>query len=299
MAQPKSFRSSMTLSTAGAVKALDTKALFNAAHLESTDSPINEFLDRIEDLNKRMPPPAAADSYSGQLILLGTVAAVESYIRTLFRRLIILDPTAQEKVLETQISYGAALHLKPDLLPEALLESMSFVSEKTMTEALRKVLGVEGQLPADLLQTLKGYVKVCQIRHCAVHRFGKLGANNAISLGMDAHSALLEKPLNIDYLGMQRIIAVTIAFVKTLNNYLFNEMISRVHVNTWTGKYNSDKKKFARYYDLFRDSKSVVPTLPAKQLHATFYKQVVNFREAKPLAASASSAASSPGALTP
>lgn len=299
MAQPNIFRSTMTLSIAGTITALDTKTLFDAAHLDSTDSPINEFLERIEDLNKRMPAPGTADRYAGQLILLGTVAAVESYIRTLFRRLIILDPTAQEKVLETQISYGAALHLKPDLLPEALLESMSFVSEKTMTEALRKMLGVEGQLPVDLLQSLKDYVKVCQIRHCAVHRFGKLGANNAISLGMDAHSALLEKPLHIDYLALQRIIAVTIAFVKTLNNYLFNEMISRVHVNTWTGKYNSDKKKFALYYDLFRDSKSTVPTLPAKQLHATFYKQVMNFTATKPFGTSARSTARLTGTLTP
>ena len=273
-ASNKPFRSALAISRAGASPTLDTHLLFDSGYSDSKASPLDEFLTRIDEINKLTPHPNEFNIYQGQLILLGAVAAVESFIRTLFRKIINIDPEAQSCVHGSEVSFGAALHLKPDLLPEAILERISFAGRGGITEAMKSLLGVKGALPPDLKEAVDEYARICHLRHCAVHRFGKLGANNAIALGLDQHKALIEKPLTFDYASLQNGISIITGFVKTINNFLFNEILSRVPRESWTGRYNRDRALFLRYYALFVDSTSVVKSAPAKDLHRQFMNQL-------------------------
>jgi hypothetical protein len=269
----KIFRSRISLCVAQANPALVTHALFDVKHRESRVSPIDEFLKRLQAVNKLAPQPSNFDAFQGQLVLLGAVAAVESYLRTLFRRLIAMDTASQNSVHDQDVSYGAALYLPKDLMPEAILERIAFVSEKSIVEALRKLLAISVQIPADLDSAISDYVRICQLRHCAVHRFGKLGVKNAISLGLADHHNLLEKPLKLDYVSLQNAIAIATGLVKTLNNFLFNEMICRIPENTWSGTYSADKALFKNYYQLFADKVSAQRTPPANALYKQFRRQ--------------------------
>src|SRR5579872_7095303 len=238
------FRSRLVVSVAPVNPSLLTHTLFDSTHRESRESPISEFLSRLQILNRLAPQPVGFDPFQGQLVLLGVVAAVESYLRMQFRRVIDLDATSQNQVHDQDVSYGAALFLKKELLPEAILERIAFVSEKSITSALRDLLGVKGNMPPDLSVAITDYARICQLRHCAVHRFGKLGAKNAYNLGFADHSSLLEKPLKLNYVALQNAIAISTGLVKSINNFLFNEILCRVPDSAWSGDYRRDRVLF-------------------------------------------------------
>ena len=267
------FRCRLTVCTSPANPALLTQQLFDNLYREFTDSPIDEFLTRLQAINRLAPQPLNFDPFQGQLVLLGVIAAVESYFRTLFRRLIACDEICQEIVNKRDVSYGAATHLTLEMLPEAILERFSFISRDSIADAMKDLLAVKGNLPPELNIAIKDYGRVCQLRHCAVHRFGKLGVSNAMSLGLADHKTLLEKPLKLDYVALQNTIAISTGMVKTLNNFLFNEMISRLPTTSWTGVYASDKRIFMKYYSLFADKISTNRSAQPNQLYKQFIKQ--------------------------
>ncbi len=276
------FRSKMVACVSPANPPLQTHTLFDASYKQSVDSPLDEFLTRLAALNVLAPKPTSWDPIQGQLVLLGAIAAVESFIRTLFRRLISMDAIAQESVHERDVSFGAALHLPRELLPEAILERISFVSKKSISDGLKDLLAIKGPLQSQLEAAVEDYVRVCQLRHCAVHRFGKLGTSNAISLGLETHKALLEKPLLLDYVALQNAIAIATCLVKTLNNFLFNEMISRLPPASWTGDYKKDRQLFVKYYSVFCDKVSAHRTAQPAMLYRQMMTQRTLWSNGKP-----------------
>lgn len=272
----KSFRSRIVVCPAQANPVLLTHTLFDAAHQESGDSPITEFLKRLEELNKLAPQPGNFDPYQGQLVLLGVVAAVESFLRALLRRIISSDDVSRDLVHDRDVAYGAALYLTEELLPEAILERIAFVSEKSIVSALNDLLGVKN-VPADLKSAINDYARICQLRHCAVHRFGKLGVKNAIQLGLVEHKEILEKPLHLNYVALQNVIAIATGLVKSINNFLFNEILCRVPDSQWVGKYTKDRVVFGKCYKLFADKVSVIRTPPPNAVYKQFMRQRADF----------------------
>ena len=276
------FRSKLSVCRSPANPALPTATLFDLSHVESSHSAVDQYLTRLTSINLLTPAPAAFNPLQAQLVLLGVVAAVESYFRTLLRRLITLDADCQKCTEEQVVPFGAAMHLSKPMMPEALLERVTFVSETSLVEAIRQFVGLKGNLPPDLLTTFKDYAAVCQLRHCAVHRFGKLGVKNAIYLGLSEHKPILEKPLVLTYLALQNAIAISTGVVKTTNNFLFNEVLSRLPSTTWTKKWGKDKAVFMRYYDLFADTVSSTKAAPARDVYALFQDQRSKFAASLP-----------------
>lgn len=273
----KFFRCRLVLGISPVNPSLRAEKLFDDTYEESTESPIDEFLVRLQTIMKLAPQPENFDPLQGQLILLGVIAAVESYFRTIMRRLIVMDLECQSCVHEREVAYGAAIHLAKNMLPEAMLERISFISSESIKSAIKELLAVKGNLPAELLTAINDYVQVCQLRHCAVHRFGKLGVKNAIALGLVRHKKLLEKPLKLDYTALQDTIAISTGLVKTVNNFLFNEMLSRISRSEWTTQYAKDKRRFLAYYKLFSDAVSTNASPPAKEVYLNFIEQMRAF----------------------
>ena len=268
-------RTSVTLCLSPPNPALRTEALFDEMYVEHRGSPISEFHTRLYSINRLSPQPANFDELQAQLVLLGVIAAVESYIRALYRKLLIVDEQAASASEARELSFGAAMHLSRELMPEGILEKISFISEATIWDSTKQLLGIRGEAPADLKSAMQDYTTVCQLRHCAVHRFGKLGASNAIKLGLSTHKHLLEKPLKLSYSDLQNAIAISTCFVRTLNNFLFNELLSRLPTSSWQGTYARDRTRFSRYYKLFADKTSVSPTASPSAVYAEFRAQRV------------------------
>jgi len=274
-----------------------TDALFDGSFTEAAASAIDTFYQKSGELNVLILDPrdfrlmfqglrtggrispavhneletALSDTTSikpvfSNLVLLGYISAVESYIREILRRVITIDSEARRACEAKSISYGAALFHTPLMLPEALLEQMSFISRRTIEDTIREFVGiVKVQIPKGISDILIEYENVCQLRHCIVHRFGKLGANNAIKLGLDLHSSFIEKPIKLDYAGLQRVAAVCSNLVKEVNQFLWEYVMMRLIAEPanqtkwkkknsnipWSWDFRRDKAAFKKYFDTF------------------------------------------------
>jgi len=207
----------------------------------------------------------------GALAVLGYMSAVESYFRALLRNLIEIDQHVRILAEPMEITFAAARYHRRELVAEALTEGMSFAGEQNVTDMLRKRIGIKDQLPVEVEGILKEFRKVCEIRHCCVHRFGRLGSKNAVSLGIVQHQDILEKPFTPTLDDLQTIADLLRTFVKTLNNYIFRSLIERIGLEggstnggfcdwQWTGDFQEDSHRFERYYNLFASKNDTPPS---------------------------------------
>lgn len=256
---------------------LETQDLFDKDFRESNMSPIDTFFEKTTELNKLVGLPADFSSQLAVLILLGYVSAVESYFREIIRKLILIDNASHKKCEKQSLTYGAALTHGPEMLPEALLETVSFAGSENIKNSLNRFLKIaQGDCSSDVNEALDQFSKVCQLRHCCVHRFGRLGSNNAIALGLEDHKEYLEKPLKIDFDSLQEIFLVCNNMVREINNFLFEKILKRSvseGAYSWEWDLRKDKVEFKKYYDLFISDKnppSEIPTL--KKAYEEFRK---------------------------
>ncbi|MGJ0430061.1 hypothetical protein [Methylobacter sp.] len=262
---------------------LDTCSLFNSAHDDSSTSPIDQFIENALGITKLWAthPTEELAPEVGILLLLGYVSAVESYMRALVRRLIYCDPFSQECCEKLQLSYGAALHHKADVLPEALLEETVFSGKAEITKALDKFVGFKLNNKS-ILELLDQYEMVCQLRHCCVHRFGKLGAKNAIALGLQSHKEFLEKPVLLTKSSISSIADLLFVLVKSINNDVFRHVMERSATSKlkgsdqlgigWTWHKTNDKRLYKRYYLVFSSTKDAQPSPSSDELYERFRK---------------------------
>ncbi len=272
--------------------------LFDINYSEPRQSPLDTFLDKIGELNRLILDPRDTKSEIARLssirkisnfaevqlllsinntnqvspvfanlILLGFISAVESYFREIIRRIVLNDPESGKACEVRTVAYGAAIYHKKNMLPEALLETISFIDKDKIKKDLKDFLGIKGgaAFPTTVDEALMEYENVCQLRHCIVHRFGKLGANNAIKLGLDIHSKFLEKPILLNYNSLQTVSQICTNVAKEVNQFLWSYLMMRLiadptnatdwkrknNLIPWTWTFSSDKKKFKVYYDIF------------------------------------------------
>lgn len=234
---------------------LDTRNLFDTSHCEPNMSAIDTFFEKTGELHKIFKSPEEVIGQLPNLVLLGYVSAVESYFREITRRLIVFDEESRTACENQTLTYGAAIiHRDSEMLPEALLENLSFASKKGIIEAIKNFLGIKGNFPTEVDKVLDEFSRVCQLRHCIAHRFGKLGSNNAIKLGLMEHKECLEKPLKLNDRNLQEVFLVCNNTVKIINNFLFQTVLARTLKEEdciWTWDLRKDKPEFKKYFDVF------------------------------------------------
>jgi hypothetical protein len=216
------------------------------------------------------------------LLLLGYMSALESFLRALIRELVNIDEVARSCAEPQLISYGAAIHHETELLADALLETVSFAGRSGVSEALKSFLGIRVKAFTDEMgPLLSDYQRICELRHCCVHRFGKLGAKNALSLGMSTHKALLESPFTLDSHSFQEIALRLRTFAKSLNNVVCLLILDRTAVNkgdrgepiysdNWSWNLRRDRKRFSKYYEIFASQKDAVPSPTMNDVYESF-----------------------------
>ena len=212
------------------------------------------------------PSPASCNREMGSLMLLGFVSAVESYVRSLICGVISADEGARIASQKEQISFAAATHQSRSVLAEALIEHMSFSSPRRIAEALKIYAGFrKGAVERGLSNFGKEFNKACQMRHCIVHRFGRLGSQNALALGFDEYKFYVNERLDFSYATTQQVASVCDVFVRSLNNFCYDYVLRRTyHKNyvDWTSDLRKDKPKFRPYFNLF-SSLAHHPTSPS------------------------------------
>lgn len=265
---------------------LDTSTMFNRGFIENNESPIDTYFNKIQSL-VILVNPASFNEINANLVVLGCMSVFESYMREMIRRTILIDEITRKNCELMPITYGAAISHNSGLLPEAILEDISFAGKDNIKESLKQFIGIKGHLPNSLSLALEEFSKVCEIRHCLVHRFGKLGTKNAIKLGLTNHSICIEKPLQLDFTLLQSIQLACNVVVKEINNYVFNSLLQRLIIGDdgkkktstiWTWNFTRDRNIFSKYYKTFVSSnESTVNHSSAKgafDLYRDFYKRL-------------------------
>lgn len=263
----------------------NTATLFDPGFIDTKTSPIDQFLNNTNSLNIIYLNTNPLTPVLANLVFLGYVSAVESYVRALIRGLINIDEYAQRIVETRPVSYGAAIHHSPHLMPEALMEGSSLADPDTIKSTLEKLVGISLPL-SELKKPFDEFNKLCHLRHCCIHRFGKLGVNNAIELGLLNHKHLLEKPIHLTKDDLNNIADTLRTFVKTLNNTTYRSILERTMNRTkknnrqiddppkytvsWTWDYRRDKGRFKEYYDLFSTKVDTIASPSDKEMYLRF-----------------------------
>lgn len=252
---------------------LDATLLFPASATSAVISPVDRFIEnsnRLSVIYANSPFREAFTPELGSVLLLGHVSAVESYLRGVVRGLVHVDEHTESLASPKELTYFAASHHARDLLPEALLESISFSNAATVSFTLKEFCGItgmgNGNFPKELKSVFDKYSDICQLRHCCVHRFGLLGASNAHKLGLPKGSPQIEKPLSLTIDMLEDISSILQKFVLSLNAYIYQDVLqrtfSRSSLNTpdesehqydakWALDFAQDEARFAQYHSLF------------------------------------------------
>ena len=266
---------------------LDTTEWFDRTHTNVPQSPVDEFRANLVQINRLYLQADSRGEYTpmlGSLVYLGMVSAAEGYFRSLLRRLILVDPACQHNASSRTVSYGAALHHESDLLPEALLEGLSLASKKNVASELKTLCNIsqmskDGGVPNTLEQLFQNFEAICQVRHCGIHRFGKLGSQQALKLGMDQHKPFLEKPLKLTVQHLQDIAEALEALIRAVNSYCFADILKKTHTagptgrekklyqSVWQLDWEADQGRFTSYYDVFASRGGSQPSAPARDLY--------------------------------
>jgi len=261
---------------------LDTSKFFDPSHLADKLSPVDQYIRNTNAVNLVWLREQEISPELASIALLGYMSAVESYMRALIRALINVDATCKEIVEAKSISFAAALHHRKEILPEALLEDISFAGPENIKKTISAFLGLPSQFPS-MEAFFAEFEKISQLRHCCTHRFGKLGTKNAMALGLSAHTQFLEKPLKLSKKDLETAADILRNFVKNLNNIIFRGILDRSVIGgkttgtpinitkiDWTWSYDADKATFSKYYKIFATTSDALPSPKKAELYERF-----------------------------
>ena len=222
----------------------------------SESSPIKEFINQRELLTKILGGEDDSEEWriKANLVIIGIISGVESYFRSIIRRVLISDEDSRAHSYKNKVSYGAVLFHLPHLLPEALLEDCTFVSKETILKNIKSLLGLPINLQQNpaLNSVLDEFEKACHLRHCIAHRSGLLGSKNAIELGLDKFSIYLEKPISPTLDSVNNLFNICQNLVLEFNDQIFDCIITRsISKGFWTGDLRRDKKMYSILFSIF------------------------------------------------
>ncbi|MBR7798887.1 hypothetical protein [Undibacterium fentianense] len=253
----------------------DTVSLFDCNYSEVSTSAVDIYIENCREINKLWAGSSSVSPEFSRLLLLGYVSAVESYFRTIISTVINTDDKARADAHTYTISFGAVLFQNKQSMAEALLEGISFASEEAIRKAFLKFLAIK-DIPEDIKSLLLEFEKICHMRHCCVHRFGKLGTQNGIALGLERHKRVLEKPLTLGKDALGDIASWLMSFVKAINNFMFRTLLDRSNSDknpykiNWTWNYSKDRAIFLRFYKMFASIKDGTPSPSINELYQRF-----------------------------
>ncbi|BDA62206.1 hypothetical protein [Shewanella xiamenensis] len=259
-----------SISGARSTTTIRTHNVFDVSYQESSKSPIDIYKNNILTYKKLLGcfvfEPESGNYVSlaasgseewnklSNLLILGFISSVESYMRCLLRRILLIDDDSKFKSYNQKVTYGAAVHHQAVMLPEAIMEDYSFHSASNIKETIKNITGINlnnNKIP-ELISAFNDYDFVGQLRHCVVHRSGLFGSNNALSLGLDEYGEYLEKPIKLNLIVVQEAAKACDTLVTELNDVLFRELLVRTINNyPWKGDLRSDGRYFDHYFKLF------------------------------------------------
>lgn len=259
-------------------------SFFDQTYVEPNKSPIDNYFEKTDDLNKlftyhdaavvSIPPVSVFPNQTlHNLILLGYVSVVESYFRELIRKIVLIDSYSSKHCEKHNLKYGAAIMHSKELLPEALLEGYSFASQENIANSLKDFLDLKSIYNnSNLKEAAEKFQDICQLRHILIHRYGKLGIDNFIKLRNHSLEDCIEKPLELDAAKLYNISVVCNNLILVFNQYIADKILERTaqtSAGLWTWDYRKDRNEFLKYHNIFETNSN--PPSTGKPTAKTVY----------------------------
>lgn len=257
---------------------IETDKIFFEDKTRLSTSPIDIFILDSSELNKELVGSTKIQWERGMQLLLCYSSAFERYLRLLIRGLINIDAEVESRFHDNNISFISAMSCNKENLPEALLEHNSLMSKKELKKALTNGIVINNFFDSgEPKKLIEEFEKICQLRHCAIHRYGNLSSNVAFKLGIADHVHLIDYRLELDIPTLTTISDLFISLVSMINNAAFQFCLERKDPRTkssiskqWNWDYTKDKLEFSRYYKLFSSKHNTPPSLPAKEIYLAY-----------------------------
>lgn len=189
-------------------------------------SPVDEFyLARKELLRSANPTLLNENPVIGPLLLVGFVAATESYFRDLFSGIVSLCPIAQTSAARERVSLGTVLWHRGHLLERGAFELISFTSAENVKDTARKFAAFSVKPNSAVDVALAEYEKICELRHGIVHSGGVIAGKNALKL--ELRYATPSSTIAVGFGELQECAAVCSSLVAATNREFFVEIVRR------------------------------------------------------------------------
>jgi len=189
----------------------------------SVEAKISE--DDFGDLQNKLNDTNNLDNTLLNLILLGHISAVESYLREIVTKIINIDKYSFEKCADLNLSFLAANSHPKNTLAESLLEYKTFIEKKDIINLFDTFIGIK--FDVNTLEILEEFEKICNLRHVIIHRFSKIGIKNLKKLDLHGNKKFLEKKLVLNYKFIQDSTKVCEYLVNNINQTIAEKVIIR------------------------------------------------------------------------
>lgn len=296
------FNADEQIRVSGSVRTtnINTTNVLNVSDINTNQSPIDEYESRSKNLMKSLglfskthtedaekKQLTSDENFLLNLVLLGAISNVESYVRALIRNCLSIDKASQHHSLNQQLSFAAALHMSKDVLAHALMDDTSFSNSKKIKDCFNKFLNItisnstKDVLSGELNKCLVDFDILCQIRHCIVHRSGMLATKTAATLGIESHKDFLEGPILLTIEFIQDANSICSNLVRAINNYIFLCVIKRYikdNKSSISGDYRTDKSWFKLYLNTFKSTKEIGNFKPSSRIRTydnKIYRQIL------------------------
>lgn len=197
-------------------------SLFNP---EGAASPIDVYWARIsETLSYGTVDELSDNDFIGRLLLLGVVAAAESYFRSILSIVMEICPLAQAGAHEKAINLGGLLWHGKSGFSRSAFDNYSFASSKELKKAAKDFVGFDLS-PADFQDVLTDFDKICHLRHGIVHGDGLLPGRNAVQLDIPRFAQPVR--ITIRYSHLQEVADCVSSLVSLFNRKLFELLCQR------------------------------------------------------------------------
>jgi hypothetical protein len=216
----------------------------------------------------------------GKLLVMGLVAGVESYIRSILLGVTTTCPSSRELVADQMIAVGSIDYYGVKHVNLALFEGVSFAGDTEITKKTKQLTGVTWTPLSSVDVALKAFDRICHMRHAAIHAQGALNRGNARALGINASNG---RKLNIviELADLHHAARICIDFVRAYNIELYRGIVQKwLSAKILTGTWRTDKVFYKPLFDLFyskhdlvgpdtayRSYRLLLPSLAARLAH--------------------------------
>jgi hypothetical protein len=212
-------------------------------------NPIDEFYSHSEKLVERSARKGYwQDELVPRLLLLDLVSASEQYFRTTLGLLVGVCPVCAEQSSAQNLAFYSVDYYERTHLGLALVDT-SLAGSEGIIRLTKKLTGIEIKGNSSVDVALKGYDRVCHLRHAAVHSRGELSARNVHELDLRAQGRL---SLDLSAIKFQVLLAVCQNAVRAYNRFMFQKIVTRwIGERRLTGSWSEDKALFTAVHRLF------------------------------------------------